>query len=130
MHPQDRSALQHIFSVYQHGHSDIEACRNAAAALRRDQAAARVAGEFVVTAIPLAPKGACTFEEFEYMSDPYSVRVDSHTHCCVLPCIVFHVIFGGEGRRGRTKYRSRRVHVAQLPVAQPTLPMCHFGNNA
>jgi hypothetical protein len=74
MHPGVRSALRHIFSVYQHGHSDADAVHQAIATLRKHQAALNLAGEFVVTAIPYAPKGACAFEEFEYMEDPYSVR--------------------------------------------------------
>jgi hypothetical protein len=74
-HPGVRSALRHIFSVYRHGHSDIDACRKAVAAFRQHQAALNLAGEFVVTAIPIAPHGATSFEEFEYMEDPYQVNL-------------------------------------------------------
>jgi hypothetical protein len=62
-----------MFSLYEHFHCDSESFMNSMNALRRQQVANNLAGDFVVTAIPRAPRGACTFEEFEYMEDPSAV---------------------------------------------------------
>ena len=80
MHPTERSVFNHIFAVYQHQGSDAEGSLQAVRAFQKEQLARNLAGEFVVTAIPYAPKGACCFEEFEYAVEPYDVRA------CLLSC--------------------------------------------
>jgi hypothetical protein len=84
-HPGVYSAMRHIFSLYEHGHSDVDAYINAVWAFKHHQSASNLSGEFIVTAIPYAPKGACAFEELEYMEDPYSV--------CFLECHACGVLY-------------------------------------
>lgn len=74
-HPGVYSALRHDFTRYEHASGDQAATyAEGMRAMRAQRAAANLAGEFVVTAIPSAPYGACAFEEFEYMEDPQAVR--------------------------------------------------------
>lgn len=82
LHPTERSVFNHIFAVYAQQPCDADASLQALRAFRKDQLARHLAGEFVVTAIPFAPKGACCFEEFEYVAEPYDVR--DVPHLCML----------------------------------------------
>ena len=74
-HPGVYSALRHTLTCYEHTTGDQDAAyAERMRTLKAQRAAANLAGEFVVTAIPSAPHGACAFEEFEYMEDPQAVR--------------------------------------------------------
>ena len=67
--------MRGVFSRFEHCHSDSEAYLNAVRRYKQEQDSLKLAGPFVVTAIPFAPRGACAFEEFDYMEDPAAVRL-------------------------------------------------------
>eukprot|EP00892_Ulva_mutabilis_P002056 jgi/Ulvmu1/11851/UM081_0009.1 len=69
--PQERSALRHMFTVFEHGHSDLAAFVDAMTAHRREQRRLCIGPQFTATAMPRPPAGITAFSGFTYTEDPF-----------------------------------------------------------
>lgn len=76
--PQERSALRHMFSVYEHGHSELAAFVDAMSAHRREQHRLCIGPQFTATGLSRPPAACTVFSGFTYMEDPFEV---CHLRC-------------------------------------------------
>lgn len=89
-----------MFTVFEHGHSELSAFIDAVSAHRREQQRLCLGPHFTATALPRPHAGITVFSDFTYMEDPFEVR-----------------------SRDRPRSAPRRAPPRALPHLPPNLPL-------
>ena len=116
--PNAYSSAPKVFSLYEYLESEYDGARDESAARAAKARAARVdsSADFKVTALPPIPKGAGSFNEFEYTIDPFELKDEkAKADKAAAAALIKHgpILAGGHQRRSgeMTKMRaSEAVH--------------------